>query len=547
MKAYESANAVALRKRVRKVHSKARFTGVLYLLGALALMALAFLPMITIDGTEFGVQTFWKPFIGLTEGAFDWAGIIVGVLYAILLLKVVINFFKCFSKLGWLSKRSSRYVNGYNRNARAMSEMGKRFSNSFAGIINITLFTWIMQASTAELALTMYAYAALAIGLGVHFIAGLIGGTVSYFDVQGNSGSVEEVKRECGLFVYLFRNLVQVAAVAGIVWFFLPQNVIGNTVAEFAKGANPFASDLLTSAIPFAVQLLLTFLLFALIDHAVDSTEFNRQGVDGAGMKKYPTCVFFVFVLAAAMLAAEYVLINPGELAMPYVYIAAIAFVTFLILCIFKSRKAKKEKVEEEPEFEPVMSVQNQANPQPMSATKTIYQQLPCPAQVCPTQQPSVVYQQVPVQQPVMYPQPVYQQQPVYIPIYYPIPQPVHSPVAVPTPVPVAAPAPAPAPVVEKKVEAKPEPKAAPAEVVPVKAPERIKPAPAPVVEKKEEKKEQQEGTVEVKALNPNKDYKIRCPRCGKVLNVRDTSPYHRCPNCDKVFSIRKFQTYVRK
>ncbi len=541
MKAYESANAVALRKRVRKVHSKARWAGVLYLLGALALMALAFFPMITIDGTEFGVQTFWQPFIDLASGTFAWVGIIVGVLYAILLLKVVINFFRCFSKLGWLSKRSSRYVNGYNRNARAMSEMGKRFAGSFAAIINITLFTWIMQASTAEVALTMYAYVTLAIGLGVHFIAGLIGGTVSYFDVQGNSGSVQEVKRECGLFVYFFRNLVQVAAVAGIVWFFLPENVIGDTVAAFAGGANPFATDLLKSAIPFAVQLLLTFFLFALVDHAVDSTEFNRQGNDGAGMKKYPTCVFFVFLLAAAAVGAEYVLINPGALLMPYIYIAAIAFVTFLILCIFKSRKAKKEKVEEEEEFEPVMSVPTQAQPQPMSATKTIYQQLPCPAQVCPPQQPSVVYQQVPVQQPVMYPQPVYQQQPVYIPIYYPFPQPVAAP----------APAPAPAPVVEKKVEEKPAPKAAPVEVVPVKAPERIKPAPAPVVEKKEEKKvekqEQQEGTVEVKALNPNKDYKIRCPRCGKVLNVRDTSPYHRCPNCDKVFSIRKFQTYVRK
>lgn len=532
MKAYESANAVALRKRVRKVHSKARWVGVLYLLGALALMALAFLPMITINGTEFGVQTFWKPFIGLTSGTFDWAGIIVGILYAVLLLKVVINFFRCFSKLGWLSKRSSRYVNGYNRNARAMSEMGKRFSNSFAGIINITLFTWIMQASTAEIAPTMYAYATLAIGLGVHFIAGVISGTVSYFNVQGNSGSVEEVKRECGLFVYFFRNLVQIAAVAGIVWFLLPQNVIGDTVAAFASGSNPFATDLLTSAIPFAVQLLLTFFLFALIDHAVDSTEFNRQGNEGAGMKKYPTCVFFVFLLAAVAVAAEYFLINAGSLPMHYVYIAAIAFVTFLILCIFKSRKAKQEKVEEEDEFEPVMGVQNQANPQPMSATKTIYQQLPCPAQAYP-QHPSVVYQQVPVQQPVMYPQPVYQQQPVYIPIYYPFPQPVHTP----------APAPAPAPVVEKKVEEKPAPAPAPVAVEPVKAPERIKPVPAPVVEKNE----QQEGTVEVKALNPNKDYKIRCPRCGKVLNVRDTSPYHRCPNCDKVFSIRKFQTYVRK
>ena len=32
-----------------------------------------------------------------------------------------------------------------------------------------------------------------------------------------------------------------------------------------------------------------------------------------------------------------------------------------------------------------------------------------------------------------------------------------------------------------------------------------------------------------------------------KILNVKDTTPYHRCPECGKVFTIRKFQTYVKK
>ena len=44
--------------------------------------------------------------------------------------------------------------------------------------------------------------------------------------------------------------------------------------------------------------------------------------------------------------------------------------------------------------------------------------------------------------------------------------------------------------------------------------------------------------------LNPDKDFKVRCPQCGKELSVKDKSPYHRCPSCGKVFTLQKFRTY---
>ena len=50
-----------------------------------------------------------------------------------------------------------------------------------------------------------------------------------------------------------------------------------------------------------------------------------------------------------------------------------------------------------------------------------------------------------------------------------------------------------------------------------------------------------------VSVLNPDKQWKVRCPKCGKLLLVREVSPYHRCPSCDKVFEIRKFETYTKK
>ena len=112
---------------------------------------------------------------------------------------------------------------------------------------------------------------------------------------------------------------------------------------------------------------------------------------------------------------------------------------------------------------------------------------------------PTVIYQQMSTNQPI-YPQPV------YIPVYYPysLQQP---------------------------------------------APEYIKPVPSPA-EKVwlEALAEENAEPVEVnRPLDPNKEWKVRCPRCGKILKVRETSPYHRCPSCDKVFTLRKFQTYVRK
>ena len=50
----------------------------------------------------------------------------------------------------------------------------------------------------------------------------------------------------------------------------------------------------------------------------------------------------------------------------------------------------------------------------------------------------------------------------------------------------------------------------------------------------------------ELTELDPNKEFKVRCPQCGKELSVKDKSPYHRCPTCGKVFTLQKFRTYQK-
>ena len=121
MKSYVSRNTIALRKRVKKAHAKAKFAGVLYLLGTLALVAFACMPMLKIGGSPLSITNCFAMISGVSLGT------ISAVLYLLIVLTCVVNFFKCFRKLGWLSKRSERYVNGFNRNAGAMELMGKLF------------------------------------------------------------------------------------------------------------------------------------------------------------------------------------------------------------------------------------------------------------------------------------------------------------------------------------------------------------------------------------------------------------------------------------
>ncbi len=513
MEQYGMKKTALIRKRVKKAHSKAGFAGTLYLLGTLALAVLAFL-----SGFEHasygavGITNFYQPVQDALAGSPVWTNLIAMGFYVILLLVVVINFFKCFSKLGWLTRRSSRYVNGYNRNMRAMEQMGKYFSSSFAAFVSIYALLLLNPdvALPAMESLTfMMMLAAIGVGLFVHFVAGLLAGKVSWFDTYGNGGNVEEVKRECGIFVYFFRNLVQLAAVVGVLWFFYEVDTIGATVAAWLGGVNPLEGDLLQNVLPVALEAVIVLCLLVLIKHATAATEFNRQGIEGKGMKNYRVFAFLLALAAGGVLAVNAFVLSATEISMQYVYIAAIAFVAFLIDCIFKTRAKKEEE-----DYDPLENGE-QAN------GDAAYPMQP----VMPMAQPTGAYPQASTQQPV------------YIPVYYPYP--------------IQQPYPAPsAPMkVEAIVKGLPLPAASPTPtVVAAKAPEHIKPEPSPAEKARQEalKKENAEP-VEIKTLNPNKEWQVRCPRCGKLLTVRDTSPYHRCPSCDKVFQLRKFQAYVRK
>ena len=581
MRTYKANNkSNPINKRVKKVHSKAKLVGMLYFLGAVALAVLACLPTILIDGAKLWVVNFWKPYTNLFNANRNIFDVIVATLYAFVVLSAVINALRCLGKLGNLLRKNHKKIGRIKQNMQAMDDMGKLFSGSFAAIVIFHFLIYIIQpvaagANRPAIELCMpFGYLSLGVGLVIHFFVGLIHGTVSNFDVGGHVANVVEEKRECGLFVYFFRNLVQVAAVAAILYFFTQCCNFNGIVFAFINGQNPLSgANLLKDIVPLALQAASVIWILVLIKHATATTEFNLYGMQGSGMKNFRIFAFLLFLTAGGAFALDYANYKP-DFPVDNVIIAGIALVAFLVDCIFKSRNKKEKNVKEDDEDLPDDYVLSEP-------TKAVAPTAPAPA---------MQYAPAPVQQPV------------YIPVYYPYPAPVGAPTAN---APDAAASsrndsllsaqPAPAPVESNNAtegkntlrKQRQELKDREKDLKRAKADAKTNAKIAKKNQKAETKMSKQEddfakknaavatlaastvvaaqkteAPMQVKEprqdleferneieteLDPKKQWEVYCPECGRKLRVREASPYHRCPACDKVFKIRKFEAYTRK
>ena len=638
MKGYKSKRKNSIDKRVRKVHRKAKTVGLLYLLGAVLLLgATMVLPVLTIGGLAFNVTTFYQPLAKILSGG-DIAAMIASVSYGLLLFVLVVNFFRCLGKLGWLTKRSYRYANGYNRNMRAMSDMGKAFSSSFGATIILYLQMYVLQNPANVQFALVNACIIIAIGLVIHFIAGLASGKVSRFYV-GETGMVEEEKRTCSLFVYFVRNLIQLVATAAIVYFLVDNNAVYNI---FTIVTNLMSGSLdMNLLITVGLQVLTLVFVFVLVKHSTAATEFNLRGIEGRGMLNFRVFAFFTTVSGAGLLVWEFM--QAGAFNLGYAVITGAAFVGFLFDCIVKSFPK-----EEDDAFAPqaATNMPNGMYPASMPGRQNIYLQMPA-------------------QQGGVMPQMPYQ--PIYVPVYYPYPQPIQQPqvqhIHTPVPMPVYYPQSMQQPMQASVTQTDEKPVTF-TRPEPAPAPDYLKPTPSPMAAKEESsllanadgtktKKELHDERRELSArkaelkrekeqskraakmakknrkadaktakmaaeivakreamndnaaavaaigtsaavtalatnalenhdaailetgthapvgqqaqpmheqkhfdgeinelpatLNPKKDWKVRCPQCGKELNVKDSTPYHRCPSCSKIFTIRKFEAYLKK
>ena len=355
-------------KRIKAVQRKAKFVGVLYLLATIAIVALSCLTLLKAkDGSfESGVLGFYQPFVTAfkSEGGFAFSVAMVSAeLYILALVIMIITLFKSFSYLKVLFKKSKLagglYRAGYNvyaepetrsiNNKReAMEDIGRNFSAVFTISLVFHFFIYLLCGAAK---VEMLGYVALGVGLFFHFICGLLGCKVSIFqretsdmryffhydfgkeqrNVAQRSGvSISEAsrlferRRELSASLFFFRNLLQIVFIGVLMYALAKYSVISEKFAELLTF--DFANLDVMALLPMVLQLLLFTWLTVMTVHALNPTEYNRQGMDGVGMKNYRIFAIFFFVTAVGLLVLNIVQGQTGSMVNEIIALAAALF-----------------------------------------------------------------------------------------------------------------------------------------------------------------------------------------------------------------------------
>lgn len=391
MKAFET-NANESRKRIRKVHRRARWAGFFYLLGSLALAVLAFLPNIEIEFAgqkALSVMTFYAGITNVFDGGFTGAicvDLMIAVLYIIVLLFVVINFLRSIAKFRQVWKNNSRNINMCNKNMAAMEKMGSVYSWSLS--TTAVCYFLIYTLGQKPTLVMPWFYITLAVGLLIHFLGGVIGGSISLFII---GSAVEEKKRDNGVFVFFVRNLLQTIVLAVIVYCFSAVCMLYRQIPAVINDPASATGDVM-ELVKIAIQVLAVIWIIVLIKHTTNTTEYNLWGIDGKGFNNF---AIFSFLLALTGVAA-YIFIqlkvetDLGEEIYVYIFnhliVACAAFLGFLLDVIIRPRR-KNKPIEFSPLEKP--DTMEYAQPQPCAPVMPMMPMCPyaCGMQkpVCPS------------------------------------------------------------------------------------------------------------------------------------------------------------------
>lgn len=310
-----------IKSRISKAQGKAKAVGFLYLLGLVAIVALACLSLVTYKvSDDVAALTFSVPKLievvkkVISEKALNLPNYeLIGLaIYAALLVVLLINLIRAFVKLGWLFKKKASRLYGVNRNIYAMDDLGKIFSSSFAWIITAHVVLMLLYNING---IQTMAYAFLGAGLFVHFVCGLAGGKVSLFSTE--EGSIVEMKREVGRFTPFVRNLLQLAAVAAILyfvvdaaWFTEVGKAYKNVGELHITKANQdviwqVALVYVWAAIIPAICVIVMLFALGMLRHATGTREFDMEGPETPGRKKFLAYSIFTVLFAVGLFAVQ--------------------------------------------------------------------------------------------------------------------------------------------------------------------------------------------------------------------------------------------------
>ncbi len=361
MKRYQRAAArnphgLYIRKQVARNRRRAIWVGLLYLLAIFAFAAaVCVLPLFEHELAPIGITEFYNVFLPNTLKSFDASdkaqlvALMTCAIFALLLFTLAINALKALSKLSWLCKKRGSKVYGFNRNVYAMEELGNIFSGSFTVIVNFFL---IMSLCCGEFAITQWMYILLGAGVALRVLLGFWGSKTGYYDLV--NGNVVEEKRTVGRFAPVVRNILQFAAIIGILCFLNFADLHERLFALLTKdGLKEFLSDI-NVIIPLVAEVLVVLCLFVLVRHATNITEYNFDGPYGAGMKNFKLFSFFIFLFAGGAVVYQYSMMEQ-MLDKALLIIAGIALAMFIVELIMigmpyapEEKKAKTVDGEEE-------------------------------------------------------------------------------------------------------------------------------------------------------------------------------------------------------
>ena len=355
----QNKHRVYMKKRIAKTRSRAQNAGFFYLLGTLAVTALACLPLLASEVAVLGAMNFWT-ILNVEGGLFTlpFRQVVIAGLYAIMLVVLLINVIRIFTKLGWLYKKKASKMYGFNRNVYAMDDMGKIFACSFSTVV-VMHFAIYIACGEYAVTISPLAYAVIGAGLFFHFVACLIGSKVSLFDIEEGFG-VSEQRRMVPVFPAFIRNVLQVAVIAVIVYMFASASNMMETFAAITPIVdNAFSTTNLMnyinglaanplSVVEFATQALTFVWIVVLVKHAVAATEYNMEGADGAGMKTSRVFFFLTFLTAAGTFVYRYVLAAEPAMDMNSLIVAAAALVMFIIEVIMRNAPGIPVEISEE-------------------------------------------------------------------------------------------------------------------------------------------------------------------------------------------------------
>lgn len=502
-----------LKKKIKKAHRKAKFAGALYLLGSILLFAFLFLSSIAAIGLTFfsvgdwsvAATNFYKPLLSFEAklSTNTLVNVPVAVIFALMLVVGLINLLRSFSCLKWLSKKKATRKTGYNRNVYAMDKMASLYSGT---LVTIVLGT-VVACTITKVTVGWASYAALGVGVFLHFVAGLVGGKISLFDVED---TVVETARESKMGVFFWRNLLQILFTGAIVYLFLQATTIREVIAEIiTKGDALYWTKVLFSLLSVALQIAFLLWIFVLVNHALRATEFNRDGMKGKGMKNYKVFTMFAAITSAAWLVVRFLSEKnfvSDSAFLQIVILTALAIVAFIFDCAVKTRVQNTEEGEGEEAAQTEEQPAEVVQPYVMPAYRVPLQ--------CITQ-PGIFLQ--PNGMPVMV---MPMQRGYALPVGAATPTQLTTAAATPTAAPII---PQPAPVETPVMEAAPA-------------------APAPVEEPKMPKTADDVLGLTYQWEANGKERTVSCPTCGKTLTVKEGAPGYRCPDCGKVFLLRKPQ-----